>query len=190
MHIILSLETQRLLEARMKKSGYSSADEAVRTALQTLDDVEGESLESLDTETLHAIDRAESESARGEGRPWVEVARNSRQNISTNRWGRCSIAIASLSFRKRRAIFPRFSIISRRIRRKMQPLSRNRSPTPSTHLTIYLTAADRSVRPGFESRRACDVGQAVHYLLPRFDGDCVVEILTIRHGAQRQPQSS
>jgi hypothetical protein len=34
---------------------------------------EGVPLESLDSDTLAAIERAEAQSARGEGRPWEEV---------------------------------------------------------------------------------------------------------------------
>ena len=73
MHIVLSSETQRLLEERMRKSGYKTPDEAVRVALETLDDVDGEPLESLDLATLQAIECAEAQSARGEGRPWEDV---------------------------------------------------------------------------------------------------------------------
>jgi Arc/MetJ-type ribon-helix-helix transcriptional regulator len=73
MHIVLSPETQRLLEERMKKSGYATADEAVRVALKTLDDVDGAPLEGFDAGTLEAIERAEAQSSRGEGRPWEDV---------------------------------------------------------------------------------------------------------------------
>ena len=58
----------------MQKGGYSTPDELVRTALRTLEEIEGEPLESLAPQTLAAIERAEAQSARGEGQPW-ELAR-------------------------------------------------------------------------------------------------------------------
>jgi putative addiction module CopG family antidote len=73
MHIILSPQTQKLLEERMRKGRYSSADDARRAALQTLDEVEGDLLEDLDAETQAALERAEAQANRGEGRPWEEV---------------------------------------------------------------------------------------------------------------------
>jgi Arc/MetJ-type ribon-helix-helix transcriptional regulator len=73
MAIVLTPETQRLIEERMKRDGYATADDVVRIALQTLDQADGDTLESLDPDTLAAIERAEAQSARGEGRPWEEV---------------------------------------------------------------------------------------------------------------------
>ena len=73
MNITLSPETQKLLEERLKKGGYASADEAVREALITLDEVEGEPIEELDQETQSKLARADEESARDESRPWPEV---------------------------------------------------------------------------------------------------------------------
>lgn len=73
MNIVLSPETQRLLEARMRTGRFATPDDAVRAALQTLGDVEGDALEDLDPETLAAIERAEAQGDRGEGRPWEQV---------------------------------------------------------------------------------------------------------------------
>ena len=73
MDVTLSPETQRLLEDQMKRRVGASADEVVHAALQALHDVEEEPLESLDPETLAAIDEAEAQSARGEWRDWAEV---------------------------------------------------------------------------------------------------------------------
>ena len=70
MNLILSPETQQLLEARMKKTGLSSPDEALRVALQTLDELEDE---DLDDETLAAIEEGLAQANRGEGRPWEEL---------------------------------------------------------------------------------------------------------------------
>jgi Arc/MetJ-type ribon-helix-helix transcriptional regulator len=69
----LSAETQRLIEERMKQTGFASPDELVRVALQTLEQVRGEDFEDLDPETRAAIDEAEAQYERGEGRPWEEV---------------------------------------------------------------------------------------------------------------------
>jgi Arc/MetJ-type ribon-helix-helix transcriptional regulator len=73
MSVTLSPETQRLIEERLKQTGLTSADELIRTALQTLDQVQGEDFDSLDAETRAAIDEAEAQYARGEARPWEEV---------------------------------------------------------------------------------------------------------------------
>lgn len=73
MNISLTPETQKLLEEQMKRGGYATADDVVRLALETLHQTEGDPLESLDPGTLAAIERAEAQSARGEGRPWEEV---------------------------------------------------------------------------------------------------------------------
>jgi Arc/MetJ-type ribon-helix-helix transcriptional regulator len=73
MNFILNPETQRLIEEHMKRGGYATADDVVRVALQTLDQIENDPIESLDPDTLAAIERAEAQSARGEGRPWEEV---------------------------------------------------------------------------------------------------------------------
>ena len=81
MHIILSAETQKLLEERMRKGGYPTADDAVRVALQTLEDVEGAAFEDLDEDTRAAIERAEEEADRGEGRPWEEVREELRSRF-------------------------------------------------------------------------------------------------------------
>ena len=75
MIISLSPETQRLLEERMKKGAYLNADDAVREALERLDQDDADELESkpLDEQTLAAIDRSEAQIARGEFRDWEEV---------------------------------------------------------------------------------------------------------------------
>ena len=73
MKISLSPDTERLIEERMKESGLTSADEVVRLALQSLDPARGEDYEDLDPQTRAAIDEAEAQFERGEGRPWEEV---------------------------------------------------------------------------------------------------------------------
>jgi len=75
MTISLTPETQKLLDSQMKKGNFSTPDDAVRLALVTLDQVRGENIEDLDTETQEALGRAFAQSARGEGRPWEEVRR-------------------------------------------------------------------------------------------------------------------
>ena len=73
MGISLSAETQRLIEERMKQSGFSTADDLVRAALQTLDEVRGEPYDRLAEETRQAIDEAEAQHARGQGIPLDEA---------------------------------------------------------------------------------------------------------------------
>ena len=78
MSIMLRPETERLIEERLKQSGLGSADELVRLALQTLDQVRGADYEDLDEETRAAIEEAEAQYERGEGRPLDEVAQELR----------------------------------------------------------------------------------------------------------------
>lgn len=66
MNITLSAKTQQLLEARMEGGGYSSPDEAIRVALETL---EGEAIEDLDPTIQEASARADAQAERGEGTP-------------------------------------------------------------------------------------------------------------------------
>ena len=73
MTISLSRKTQKLLEKRLKRGGYATPDDVLRAALQTLDQIEAEPFEELDSATRTAIRRAEAQSARGEGRPWQQV---------------------------------------------------------------------------------------------------------------------
>jgi Arc/MetJ-type ribon-helix-helix transcriptional regulator len=84
MTITLTPETQKLLEDRMKKGGYASPDDLVRVAIETLDQVEAELYEDLDEDTRDAIERAEAESARGEGRPWEDVKAELRARFLKN----------------------------------------------------------------------------------------------------------
>ncbi|HXE55993.1 MAG TPA: hypothetical protein VN541_23405 [Tepidisphaeraceae bacterium] len=70
MTILLSDETQRLLEERLRTGGYQSADEVVHAALQALGQLE---LHTLDDQTLDAIDRAEDQIERGEVHDWNGV---------------------------------------------------------------------------------------------------------------------
>jgi Arc/MetJ-type ribon-helix-helix transcriptional regulator len=73
MTISLSPETQKLLEERMKRGRFATPDDVVRVALEMLEQYEGDALEDLEPDTLAAIERAEAQSVRGEGRPWEEV---------------------------------------------------------------------------------------------------------------------
>jgi Arc/MetJ-type ribon-helix-helix transcriptional regulator len=73
MAISLTPQTQKLIEERMKQAGYSSPDELVRIALQTLEELQGEPIEDLDASTRDALDRAFAQSERGEGEPWEKA---------------------------------------------------------------------------------------------------------------------
>jgi Arc/MetJ-type ribon-helix-helix transcriptional regulator len=71
MTISLSPQTQKLLNQQMEKGHFSSADDALRVALEALDQLR--ETEEMDQQTQSAIARAFEQSARGEGRPWPEV---------------------------------------------------------------------------------------------------------------------
>jgi hypothetical protein len=73
MTIVLSAETKKLLETQMKKHGYATPEEAVRIALEKLDEEKGEVIEDLDSELRAAIEEGLAQADRGEGRPWSEV---------------------------------------------------------------------------------------------------------------------
>jgi putative addiction module CopG family antidote len=85
MNISLSPVTQKLLEEEMKRGGYSSADDVVRAALQTLNQVNADvDYEDLDEATRAAIERAEAQYERGEGIPVDEAfARLRRKHFGT-----------------------------------------------------------------------------------------------------------
>jgi putative addiction module CopG family antidote len=76
MNVILSPQTQKLLEQRMKAGKYKSPDEAIRVALEVLD---GEAVEELDADVQAAIERAEAQAERGEGVPVDEAFAKLRQ---------------------------------------------------------------------------------------------------------------
>ena len=72
--VSLSVETQRLIEQRMKEAGVGTPDELVRLALQTLDQTRrGEDFEDLDPDTQGALEEGLAQADRGETRPWEEV---------------------------------------------------------------------------------------------------------------------
>ena len=73
MPITLSPQTQKLIEERMKATGCSTPDELVQVALQTLEQVQEEDYEELDSETRAAIEEAEAQYQRGEGIPLDEA---------------------------------------------------------------------------------------------------------------------
>jgi predicted transcriptional regulator len=70
MNVSLSPQTERLLQDRMKKAGFSSADDALCFALQSLEQLE---VAELDDDTMSAIEEGLGQANRGEGRPWEEV---------------------------------------------------------------------------------------------------------------------
>ena len=65
----------------MKATGVDTADELVRVALQTLRQVQGEDLESLDADTRAAIEEGLAQADRGEVRPWEEVREEVRNRF-------------------------------------------------------------------------------------------------------------
>ena len=74
MSVILSAETERLIEERMKRDGYASADDAVRAALELLD-----AQDQLDPQDLAAIEESERQIAAGEELDWKQVSAELRR---------------------------------------------------------------------------------------------------------------
>jgi len=73
MNITISLKTQQLIEEQMRKGQFSSPDDVLQLALQTLEQTHSEDYEDLDPQARAAIEEAEAQYERGEGRPWEEV---------------------------------------------------------------------------------------------------------------------
>jgi putative addiction module CopG family antidote len=70
MTIVLSPETQKLLDQKLQSGDYASADEVVHAALEALNWASGV---PLDEATLDALDRAEDQIDRGEEYAWKDV---------------------------------------------------------------------------------------------------------------------
>jgi len=68
MTITLSPETQKLLEDRMKYNGFINPDDAVRAALQIMEETE----DDRSPETLAAIRRGMADAEAGRSVPWDE----------------------------------------------------------------------------------------------------------------------
>lgn len=79
MQISISDQTHKLLQSKMARHGYATPDDALKVALERLDEPEARYIEDLDPQTQAAIEEALAESDRGEGRPWEEV----REEIRT-----------------------------------------------------------------------------------------------------------
>lgn len=73
MNIVLSPATQKLLEERMKKGGYSTPDEVMRVALEKWDIEDAGPDEELDDEALAAIEEGLGQAERGECRTLEDV---------------------------------------------------------------------------------------------------------------------
>lgn len=73
MAIILSADTQQLIESRMKDLGFDSTDEFLRLLVQSYDVPEVLDYDDLDAETRAAIEEGEREIQQGLVKPWAEV---------------------------------------------------------------------------------------------------------------------
>lgn len=82
MAILLTPETERLIEARMKETGASSPDELVRLAVQTFGEIQGIAFEDLDPETQAAINEGEAQYERGEGTSLDQAFEQFRRNAT------------------------------------------------------------------------------------------------------------
>jgi hypothetical protein len=81
MTISLTREPQKLLEEQMAKSHLSNPDELLRLALTTLEQNRGEDYDDLDAAVRQAIDEAEEQYKRGEGREWADVRHDLRERF-------------------------------------------------------------------------------------------------------------
>jgi len=79
--ILITPQTQKLLEEHMRTGRFTSPDDVVRVALQTLVQVQGEDYDDLDLETRAAIEESEAQCQRGEARPWEEVRNEVRSRF-------------------------------------------------------------------------------------------------------------
>ena len=70
MTIVLSSETQKLLDRKLESGEYGSADEVLHAALKALDWASGG---LLDEAALDALDRADAQIERGEEHAWKDV---------------------------------------------------------------------------------------------------------------------
>ena len=75
MTIVLSAETQKLLDQKLKSGEYGSADEVLHAALEALDWASGD---LLDEATLDSIDQSEGQIQRGECHDWKDVRQKVR----------------------------------------------------------------------------------------------------------------
>jgi Arc/MetJ-type ribon-helix-helix transcriptional regulator len=76
MSVSLSPELQALIEERVKRSGYPTADDMVRVALDVLDQVEDE---RIDDEEAAAIRRSLEQMRRGEVVQWGQLSAQLRK---------------------------------------------------------------------------------------------------------------
>jgi len=74
-----------VIKKRMKKSGASDPDAVIRLALETMEEMEAEPLETLDRATQAAIMRGWEQAERGEVRPWHEVRSELRALVARKR---------------------------------------------------------------------------------------------------------
>ena len=74
MALLLSKETQELIEQRMRRDGYSTPDEVIQTAIDLLD----VHTQPMDEETISAIKEGHAQLERGEGMPIEEAAKQLR----------------------------------------------------------------------------------------------------------------
>ncbi len=80
MTITLSPETMKLLEDRMRMRGFDNPDDAVRDALQDIEDLDVD----RSPETLAAIRQGMADAEAGRSRPWADfekdwMARNAKK---------------------------------------------------------------------------------------------------------------
>lgn len=73
MAVVLSPETEKLIEQRLAETGIASADELVRLAMEVFNGIRGQDIEDLDEETQAALEEASAQLDRGERIPIEDV---------------------------------------------------------------------------------------------------------------------
>ena len=84
MAVVLSPETEKLIEERLAETGIDSADELVRIAMEMFHAMRGEDIEDLDEETQAAIEEAFRQAERGEGEPLQEFRKTMIDRFQQN----------------------------------------------------------------------------------------------------------
>ena len=78
MAVILSQETQKMIEERLREFSDATADEFVQAAIRNYPSVRGPDVEDLDDETQAAIAEGLAQIERGETMPLAEVEESFR----------------------------------------------------------------------------------------------------------------
>jgi hypothetical protein len=83
--ISLNLQTQRLIEQKLKESGLKTPDELVQLALNTLDTASPQDLSDLDPTVLASIEEGFAQAEKDETLPWEKAREDLRARFIERR---------------------------------------------------------------------------------------------------------